>query len=756
MSEAAKEIIFVLGMHRSGTSLVAELVANSGYAVPGRMLDIDPVVNAHGFWESQEVVDINERLLQEVGFFWFDPIDRVDVGDFSAGIHAETLRQIKSFLSFSLLAHNRLVIKDPRLCYTLPAWLKCLSANDVSLRFIWVDRDSAAISRSLSTRDGFSELTGILLCLSSLFSAFTAAAGMPCLVLNYDRLLQEDGARHVLADFLRAKPLPLRAWSRIADPGLKRSAVKEFPALSVFLFFRKCQDLLVHGSLVADDVYEAICSFRKLHELFLQGGADWLLALRQTNRALVQARSQAVDVGLLHTKALETIAAKDEQIDDNVRYINKCHEYVRECELRLADMARLQEIHDHHLQVIADREGKIAENVDYISRCEKRIGELDHALKDFDALRARLHEVEVSLRQREDEVAHNATYIGACDIRIAELDDALRQFDAVRARLTEVESILRERDMDVERNTAYIATCESHIRELDAALTEFAAVRLRLAEVESTLRERDADIERNTAYIATCEAHIRELDGALQQFEAVRARLAEVESTLRERDADVERNTAYIATCESHIRELDGALQQFEAVRLRLAEVESTLRERDADVERNTAYIATCESHIRELDGALQQFEAVRLRLAEVESTLRERDADVAQNTEYIVRCETHIREQDALILELGKIQEWSELARVELEKKDMQLEADASIIDNQNRVIEEVECELHAARAENQLLEVTLKAMQQDLDDKLQKLKSLSSELAATDLRLRSLLSWRLVRLLERRMTKQ
>ena len=66
-----KKIVFILGMHRSGTSLTSEIVHSMGFSVPGTSLDSIDSVNAHGFWESKEVFNINEEILAAAGLKWY-------------------------------------------------------------------------------------------------------------------------------------------------------------------------------------------------------------------------------------------------------------------------------------------------------------------------------------------------------------------------------------------------------------------------------------------------------------------------------------------------------------------------------------------------------------------------------------------------------------------------------------------------------------------------------------------------------------
>lgn len=173
VSGADNQIVFVLGMHRSGTSLTAELVSGLGYSVPGELLDSIDVVNARGFWESKDVVAFNERLLGAAQLTWFHVCP---AGHFFKAIAPDALHgislEIKNFIEVELKKSSRLVIKDPRLCILLPVWLSVIDRSSCDVKIVFVNRHPAAVAGSLQARDGFSLFAGHLLWLYYFFSVF--------------------------------------------------------------------------------------------------------------------------------------------------------------------------------------------------------------------------------------------------------------------------------------------------------------------------------------------------------------------------------------------------------------------------------------------------------------------------------------------------------------------------------------------------------------------------------------------------------
>ena len=60
-------------MHRSGTSLVASILAEADIKPPPDLLPAHPVDNSGGYFESREVVRINNSFLVALDRSWSEP-----------------------------------------------------------------------------------------------------------------------------------------------------------------------------------------------------------------------------------------------------------------------------------------------------------------------------------------------------------------------------------------------------------------------------------------------------------------------------------------------------------------------------------------------------------------------------------------------------------------------------------------------------------------------------------------------------------
>lgn len=145
--------VFILGMHRSGTTMVAQALASAG-VYPGAICDHNS--------EPLYAIDINERLLEEAnGNWWNVPSESALEVAVKSGMSALKARDLyAAHLKISTGSSLRQwmhyagpwLVKDPRLCLTLPWWLERFP----NAKVIWVLRDEAAVVDSLLLRQSLS------------------------------------------------------------------------------------------------------------------------------------------------------------------------------------------------------------------------------------------------------------------------------------------------------------------------------------------------------------------------------------------------------------------------------------------------------------------------------------------------------------------------------------------------------------------------------------------------------------------------
>lgn len=232
--------IIILGMHRSGTSMVARLVNMLGaYMGPERATlehrsgRLDPH-NARGHWERADVMDINNAILHAAGARW-------DMPKASRPLQLQTLpvelQQKLELLIYGMDANRPWMVKDPRLCLTLPCWQPLL---DMPVALL-VYRHPLEIAASLAKRNGMPLEKGLALWEYYVCSALNHTQHMPRLYINHSALLSDPvRAVHELYESLtgagvRRLELPSpRETLAFVDPRLNHSSqnTKDLLALS--------------------------------------------------------------------------------------------------------------------------------------------------------------------------------------------------------------------------------------------------------------------------------------------------------------------------------------------------------------------------------------------------------------------------------------------------------------------------------------------------------------------------------------------
>jgi hypothetical protein len=183
----------VLGPHRSGTSLVANVL----HCLNVKMGDRFPRTNrwnSRGYWEDVDFIRLNVWILRKAGGKWSKPPDPHRI--LAAGEHYE--QEIKSLL-LAKEKRNRSVKgqrwgwKDPRTCLTIPAILPYLD----NPHFIVVQRSRAEMIRSLMRRHRgskwkkWAELTDTY---QSRLDVFLKAVKTPVHYVRFDRLVSKRHA----------------------------------------------------------------------------------------------------------------------------------------------------------------------------------------------------------------------------------------------------------------------------------------------------------------------------------------------------------------------------------------------------------------------------------------------------------------------------------------------------------------------------------------------------------------------------------
>lgn len=142
-------LVIIAGMHRSGTSYVAQVLNAAGFNLGDDVQKDRASDNLYGHWESESAVSINEQILDDSGGSWCKLPEKLFV-------RMQSRSCIERYVDW--VSRRRLpAFKDPRMTVTLPVWREYLR----EYRFIACLRHPVSVAHSLQVRQGWSIVRGL-------------------------------------------------------------------------------------------------------------------------------------------------------------------------------------------------------------------------------------------------------------------------------------------------------------------------------------------------------------------------------------------------------------------------------------------------------------------------------------------------------------------------------------------------------------------------------------------------------------------
>jgi len=175
--------VFVLGMHRCGTSMAAGLLQTLGVEFgPDRDLTPANHLNAKGFFEHVALNGINVEIMAKFGGDWYSPPILP-----SGWEDSHQLEDIRKRAGERVQQHfgssGLWGFKDPRTCITFPFWRKLLKDQ---VRVVIIGRNPIDSSRSLQNAQRILALEASDLWFKHMVAAFLGSHGLPRHVMFYE------------------------------------------------------------------------------------------------------------------------------------------------------------------------------------------------------------------------------------------------------------------------------------------------------------------------------------------------------------------------------------------------------------------------------------------------------------------------------------------------------------------------------------------------------------------------------------------
>lgn len=365
-------LLCVLGMHRSGTSAVTQLLHRLGAGVGPQLLAAMDGVNADGFWEDSRVVEWDEQLLAAHAARWYDwqPLAPADLGALSAIATAARRYFAEEYVAAPGSAPLPFVVKDPRMCRLLPFWEPLWREARFEMIPVVVLRHPYAVAKSLERRDRIPFEYGVLLWVVYTLDSVmhtgrgeaVAAAGngytpnavshsgvRPGIVIAFEEFCRQPLS---LAHWLQSHcgirwPLAEAQWAQTSSDVVKdhlRHHDDLLPegvgAKALMAFAVAMYESLVAAAPALPDAarVDALNTGFKAVLGELEGE---IAMLRRLSGELMALSAESVRIGTLHSEALRTILEKDEIIHVKNALIEERDSAIREKDKMLAERNQL-------------------------------------------------------------------------------------------------------------------------------------------------------------------------------------------------------------------------------------------------------------------------------------------------------------------------------------------------------------------------------------------------------------------------------
>lgn len=178
----------IVGMHRSGTSMVTRLLKDCGLFLGAEEELVGPAVdNSEGFWENLNFIGLNEDILARLGGSWDEPPAFPPRWEFGPALDPLLGRAGELVARFG--SHRHWGWKDPRTSLTIPFWLRVVP----TLKFVVCVRNPLEVARSLYVRGDTTGASEFRLWLHYYRQILSAAPPSSRIVTHYDSYFEDAG-----------------------------------------------------------------------------------------------------------------------------------------------------------------------------------------------------------------------------------------------------------------------------------------------------------------------------------------------------------------------------------------------------------------------------------------------------------------------------------------------------------------------------------------------------------------------------------
>jgi lipopolysaccharide biosynthesis protein/uncharacterized coiled-coil DUF342 family protein len=554
--ENQKRIVVVLGMHRSGTSLLTRGLQVLGVDLGSNLYGGIIGNNDKGFFEDVDVNEFNVEFLKALGRDWHS-IEPVLLEEFNAPVvHEFKLRAIQ-LLRNKVKNTQCFGLKDPRIAKLMPFWLSVFNHLKMRVSYVIAFRNPMSVARSLQRRDGFDLEKGYLLWGEHMLNSLSNTYGCERLVVDYDRLVAK----------------PEEELQRIAEV----FSLPFEPTSKEFIDYKTdfLDSSLRHTEFQADDLsleQAAPPATLDLYELLV---------------------SLSEDIDTSNFDAVETKYT----LEQLTQTLTKSHNLLRYLSLKDAELSTLRKIVDENEGKLGGLQQTVAErntHIDSLNRAvtqrDSHIASLNEAVAQYednlkthqselDSLESQLDEKESLLRES---VQANSILESSLKQNGSVLERAVMQRSALESNLLLAQKKLEESNVRISELTNENADYSHKVMGLSADVEDALSHRNNLLVEVEMIRVENANYNQQVLMLsADLDVASSDRDNLLVQIEELRVEISTYNQNVLSLSADV-----------------DAALSQRDNLLIEIEERRVELRSMQLNNEKHLTEIAILEATV--------------------------------------------------------------------------------------------------------------------------------------------------------------
>jgi len=268
-------VVVILGMHRSGTSLIANLMHGVGVEFGEELLPADSF-NAAGYWESKIICETHAKILGELNCDWHNPPLSFPADWWRKSSIQELKKILVDYVASNCKANDKIWgFKDPRTAILLPLWLEIFDELQLEPLYVLSVRHPGPVAASLATRDRLGFALSQALWLKTNLDVLSHAGNKLRAIVDYDRWFDSgmDQARTVVKSLNLPRSISeeqiINAVEQTIHSGLRHHSSKQDEILSpiVAKFYSLLRQAATDGKM-PDEIWTLTENFKNTKDLW--------------------------------------------------------------------------------------------------------------------------------------------------------------------------------------------------------------------------------------------------------------------------------------------------------------------------------------------------------------------------------------------------------------------------------------------------------------------------------------------------------